>query len=95
MKQEIRKKARFTAHALERAAEIGLSVSDLISAYYRASQNDLSEKMKAYKFKRYGMQSLADKYLWDSQSEILFTVSAPDENKVQVLTITKGRGNLF
>lgn len=95
MKKEVRKKARFTTHALERAAEIGLTVSELLKAYYRASLNELSEKQKAYKFGKYGMQSLSDRYLWDQEKEILFTINAQAEHNINVITITKGRGNLF
>lgn len=89
--------AAWTSHTLKRAAEYSIGTKELLDSWNRSVEQELSEEQKAYKFKKYGMESLKDKYFWDQESGLLFTaiMKGPTKKSALVLTVTKGRGNLL
>lgn len=80
-------------HALLRAAEYHFSCDQLFDSWNRSILQELSDQQKAYKFKKYGMKSLRDRFYWDQLSSILFTVMVSEKGQWYVQTVTKGRGN--
>lgn len=82
-------------HAIERALEYGISVSELLAGYKNSVQQTLSERQQAYKFSKYGMRSLSDMYFWDETTQLLFTVTQQPAGRWLVQTVTRGRGNFF
>lgn len=80
-------------HAIQRAAENNIGCKELFESWNRSILQELSEEQRAYKFKRYGMKSLKDKYFWDSQNGLLFTVSVSERGQWFIQTVTHGRGN--
>jgi hypothetical protein len=85
-------KYQWTMHALERMAELNKPVQYYIDALRRAQPHHLSDEQQAYKFSKYGMQSLDDVYLYDEQKRLLFTLK-PMQNFYLILTVTEGLGN--
>lgn len=80
-------------HAIARAAEYGFKASTLMNAWQESVEQQLSEKQKIYKFKKYGMASLASKYFWSETFSILFTVSVSKTGQWFIQTVTNRRGN--
>ena len=88
-----KRKVRWTYHALERAEEYGLSVKTLLESFSRSRKYQLSKNQDAYKFKKYGMDSLKFSYHYDKKEDLVFTCKS--EELDIVITVTKGRGNVM
>ena len=86
----VKTQAHFTMHAMTRTSQYGLTAKELVGAWFKASHITLSEKMKAYKFTKYGMDSLDNFYLYHKQSDLLFTCK-PMEGYTLIITVTKMR----
>lgn len=89
----MKEKVLWANHAIVRAAEYGFTAAVLCEAWKDATEQGLSKKQQAYKFKKYGMQSLRDKFFWSEQFSILFTVSVSKSNQWFIQTVTNRRGN--
>jgi hypothetical protein len=78
-------------HSLLRAKEIGLTVKEVLDAWYKSSRYTLPKTQEAWKFSVYGLSSLEDIYFYDHESNLLFTCSEKPEFTV-VITVTKREG---
>ena len=84
--------ARFTVHSLNRAQQLNISLDDLLKSWFDSSYYELSDRQKAYKFKRYGMASLDDFYTYHVPSDLLFTCHKSGNLNI-IITITKRKEN--
>lgn len=82
-------------HALIRAAENKISAEQLCNAWAESVDSPLSEKQKAYKFSKWGMKSITDRYFWSERYGLLFTVSVSKSGQWFIQTVTRGRGNHY
>lgn len=80
-------------HAIARAAEYRFTAAVLFEAWNAAVENYLSKEQQNYKFQRYGMKSLSDRFFWSEKFSILFTVSVSKSGQWFIQTVTNRRGN--
>lgn len=85
--------ALWTNHALQRASEYGFTPKILLDSWFNSLEQPLSAKQQIYKFKKYGMKSLSDKFFWHPENQIMFTVSVAKSGQWFIQTVTKGRGS--
>ncbi len=82
-------------HAIQRAAEYGFTSEQIFTSWNRSTEEILSRKQQEYKFRRYGMSSLRDKWFYDVIANILFTVSIGKTGQWYIQTVTKGKGSFI
>ena len=82
------KRVVWTTHALERANEYKIDLSELLIAWERSTLYELPVKQFGYKFSIYGMQIFKDVYYYDALTDILFTCQDKKHGGI-VLTVTR------
>jgi hypothetical protein len=85
--------ALWSNHAIMRLAEYKISCDDLYYAWVNAVESELSEEQKQYKFSKFGTRSLNDRYYWDHNTDLLFTINVSGSGQWFIETVTLGRGN--
>lgn len=85
---------RWTDHALRRLLEYNMTLPTALQALSQSLSSPLSPEQQAYKFKKYGMESLKNSYWYDEATDLLFTLKEYPTFSL-VLTVTQGRGNII
>lgn len=88
------KKPRFSHHAVDRIKETPMKIAGVKDMFQYTSPYDLSKKIEAWKFQKYGMKQMKVKY-HKIVLEAIYTLNRDTDEVITFTLRTKSGGRVF